>query len=256
MTECLNVDVSNPGQVFACLGMLELVDLLSPGAVGSFVGEARFQMASETSVRDAVESFKRAEMVVEPRAGAAAPWGGDKCWPIVVSGRFGSVTLDPWLSPDHSRTATDLKLWAGRVNTLDLLRGLQAKLPLPAARDLSNLFDLKATGTPTGLDPRSAVSKSDLGFSYNSQGLKPIIYPAVDLFAMVGLEGARPMRTGGLEFAFSLWERPLPPAVARAVLTGRLSSLASSRWGYSIEARGLAGTFQNLSYAKPMEEET
>ncbi len=253
MTGHLDVDVSNPGQVFACLGMLELVDLLSPGAVGSFLGEARFQIDGETSICDAVESFKRAEMAIEPHAGA--PWGGDKCWPIVVSGRFGSVTLDPWLSPDHSRTANGLKLWAGRVETLALLRGLQARLPLPADRDPSNLFDLKDAGTPTGLDPRSAVSKSDLGFSYNDQNLKPMIYPAVDLFAMVGLQGARPMHTGRAEFAYNLWERPLPPMVARAVLTGRMASLATSRWGYSIEARGLAGTYQNLSYAKPVGEE-
>ncbi len=256
MTEFLNVDVSNPGQVFASLGMLELVDLLSPGAVGGFVGEARFQVDGATSVRDAVESLRTAEMVIEPHAGEEAPWGGDKCWPVVVSGRFGSVTLDPWLTPDHSRTATGLKLWAGQVETLDLLRKLQARLPRAGAYDLSNLFELTDSGTPTGLDPRSAVSKSDLGFAYNSQGLKPTIYPVVDLFAMLGLEGARPMRTGGSSYAYNLWDQRLPPTVARAVLTGRLAPLASSRWSYSIESRGLAGTYQNLSYAKPMEEGT
>jgi CRISPR-associated protein Csx14 len=256
MTEYLNVDVSNPGQVFACLGMLELFDLLSPGATGGFVGEARFEVSGDTSVGDAVVALKAAKMTVEPHEGAEAPWGGDKCWPIVVSGRFGSMTLDPWLSPDHSRKATGLKLWAGQVEPLDLLHKLQAKLPIPGVYDPSKLFDLSDSGTPTGLDPRSAVSKSDLGFAYNSHNLKPIIYPAVDLFAMIGLEGARPMRTGGLSYAYNLWEKSLPPTVARAVLTGRFATLASSRWGYLIESRGLPGTYQNLSYAKPIEEET
>jgi hypothetical protein len=254
MIDNLEVDVANPGQVFACLGVLEILDMLSPGATGNFSEEVCFQIQARASIHDAVVALKNATLEAEAHASPMAPWGGDKTWPVVVSGAFGSMAIDPWLTPDHSKTATGLKLWAGRVSTLDLLRGLQERLPVPGPDGASKLFDLGAAGTPSGLDPRSAVSRSNLGFSYNSQKLKPRVYPAVDLFAMLGLEGARPERTGGLTYAYSLWDMPLPPLVARAVLTGRVPSLASSRWEYSIESRGLAGTYQYFSNARPTEE--
>jgi CRISPR-associated protein Csx14 len=254
MIEKLEVDVTNPGQVFACLGVLDILDRLDPGAVGRFAEETSFEIQAKARVHDAVAAIKNASLDAEAPADAIAPWGGDKAWPVVVSGDFGSFTLDPWLTPDHSTVATGLKLWAGQVSTPELLKGLQERLLLPEPNAAGPLFLLGVPGTPTGLDPRSAISKSDLGFSYNSQRLKPRIYPAVDLFAMIGLEGARPERTGGLTYAYSLWDKPLPPVVARAVLAGRVSALASSRWEYTIESRGLAGTYKNLSTGRPVEE--
>ncbi len=171
-----------------------------------------------------------------------------------MSGSFGTMVLDPWLEPDHGNIAKGLKLWAGRVTTTDLLRGLIESLPLDGTLPVQGLFDWEASGTPSGLDPRSAVSKEDLGFSYNSQKLKPIIYPAVDIFAMVGLEGARPQRTGSLTYSYSLWDQLLPPLIARATLAGALPALASSRWIYRVDSRGLGGTYRYLSMASPEEE--
>jgi len=48
-TFSVNVDVTNPGQFFACCGLLELAHRLWPGAVGWFEPESpRFAVASET----------------------------------------------------------------------------------------------------------------------------------------------------------------------------------------------------------------
>ncbi len=256
MTEMVEVDVSNPGQVFACLGLLEVLDRLSPGSVGAFRSEKEFEVRSEAIVASVTESLREATVEEERRYGDPPPWGGDKAWPVVLRGRFGPVVLDSWLEPDHGRIAKGLKLWAGRVGTLDLLRGLIGALP--ARRHLPDvrLFDWEAAGTPTGLDPRSAVSKENLGFSYDSQGLKPVLYPFADLLAMVGLQGARPGRTGSLTYSYSycLWEEPLPAMIARAALVGALPALASSRWVYKVESRGMGGTYRYLTRASPEAE--
>ena len=254
MTEALEVDVSNPGQVLACLGLLEVLDRLSSGSVGAFVAESEFQVESEATIAAVLAAVKGATVQEERLYEDPPPWKGDKAWPVVLKGGFGSMVLDPWLEPDHSDTAKGLKLWAGQVNTRDMIQGLIERLPVGPSASGRDLFDREAVGTPTGLDHRSAVSKEDLGFSYNSQQLKPVLYPVVDAFAMVGLQGARPKRTGPLTYSYRLWDRPLPPPIARATLVGALPSLACSRWVYRVESRGLGGTYRYLSAATPEEE--
>jgi hypothetical protein len=252
--EVLEADVSNPGQVLACLGLLEVLDLMSPGSAGAFFSEKEFHIESGATISSALASLRGATIEEEHLYPEPPPWGGDKAWPIVLDSSFGTIVLDPWLEPDHSDIAKGLKLWAGRLTTTDLLRGLIGSLPLNRALPVLRLFDWEASGTPSGLDPRSAVSKEDLGFSYNSQKLKPVIYPVVDFFAMVGLEGARPPRTGPLTYSYRLWDQLLPPLIARATLTGALPALASSRWIYRVDSRGLGGTYRYLSMASPEEE--
>lgn len=254
MTEMIEVDVSNPGQVFACLGLLELLDRLAPGSTGTFHSEKEFEVRTEATVASVSESLRKATVEEERRYGDPPPWGGDKAWPVVLRGSFGSVVLDSWLEPDHRGTAKGLKLWAGRVSTLDMLQGLIETLPSRGPLPDPNLFDWEAAGTPTGLDHRSAVSKEDLGFSYNSQNLKPVLYPFADLLAMVGLQGARPRRTGSLTYSYCLWEEPLPTLIARAALVGALPTLVSSRWVYKVESRGMGGTYRYLSRARPEAE--
>jgi CRISPR-associated protein Csx14 len=256
MSETVEVDVSNPGQVLACLGLLEVAELLAPGSLGAFAKEETFEIESRAGLSAITESLENATLREERSEGESPPWEDDKSYPVVAEGIFGSLVIDPWLEPDHSRTAVGLKLWAGRLCTLNLLKGLQAGMQPGAGLPARQMFDWEARGTPTGLDHRSAVSKEDLGFSYDSQHLKPVIYPVVELFAMVGLEGARPRKVGPTSYAYSLWDEPLPPAIGRTVLAGALPSLASSRWVYRVESRGLGGTYRYLSQARPNEVST
>ena len=253
MTETLQVDVSNPGQVFACLGLLEVLDLFAPGSEGAFASEREFQVRSGAPLARALESVAAAKAREEHPHPDPPPWGGDKAWPVVLDGGFGSLVLDPWLEPDHGGTSKGLKLWAGRVDTLELVRGLLKAIPAAGHRPMRGVFEWEASGTPTGLDMRSAVSKEDLGYSYNSQNLKPVLYPVVDTFAMIGLEAARPPRTGALTYRYSLWTQPLPPVIARATLAGKIPSLTASRWVYRVESRGLGGTYRYLSQSNPEE---
>lgn len=49
----VNVDVQNPGQFFACCGLLELADRLWPGAEGWFV-DGEFCVACAGTLLDAL----------------------------------------------------------------------------------------------------------------------------------------------------------------------------------------------------------
>lgn len=256
MTDLVDVDVTNPGQVLACLGLLEIMERLAPDTVGGFEEERRFRFEGQASVRDALEAIRGSTVGYESVPTRAKSSIDEKARPVELKGEWGSLTLDPWLSPDHRDVATGFKLWAGQVTTRDLLEGLRRRLPQPAHGAERSLLSLGTRGTPTGLDPRSAVSKSDVGYSYNDQGLKPMIYPAVDLFGFIGAHGAKPRRTGGSTYSYALWEKPLPAQVARAVMGGRLPERASLRLEYTVESRGLAGTYKYLSFGRPIEGRT
>ncbi|MDG6950152.1 MAG: hypothetical protein JRM77_09995 [Nitrososphaerota archaeon] len=253
MNEYLELDITNPGEVYACLGLLEILDKISPGALGRFHDEV-FEVVADTSLCQVVNQVKQAALEPEDTVTSGTRWREKSTQPVLIRTDFGTLPIESWLSPDHSDHDKGLKLWAGRVQTLNLLEKLQQGLPLIETKDVRGLFNIGRACTPTGLDPRSAISRGDLGFSYDSHSLKPIVYPAVDLFAMMGFQVARPKRTGGTTYAYSLWEKLLlPPLAARAVISCELPSMSMSRWEYSIESRGLGGTYRNLSFAKQIE---
>jgi CRISPR-associated protein Csb3 len=206
-------------------------------------------------LRTVLERFRGATLQEERAYQDPPPWGDAKAWPVEVRWTEGWIVLDPWLKPDHSKVARGLKLWSGQMTSLRLLQGLHMLLPPTESVHTEGLFEWGAPGTPSGLDFRSAVSKEDLGFSYDGQGLKPVVYPFTDLLALVGLQGARPRRVGPSSFVYFLWEVPLPSVLARAALIGALPGLASSRWIYMAERRGLGGTYWYLTRAEPLEED-
>ncbi len=57
MTEVLEVDVSNPGQVLACLGLLEVLDLMWPGSAGAFFSEKEFHIESGATITSVLTSL-------------------------------------------------------------------------------------------------------------------------------------------------------------------------------------------------------
>src|ERR1700747_1484984 len=57
-----NVDVTNPGQFFACCGLLELAYRLCPGAEGWFEGSA-FHVSNSAELDGVLEQLAAAEII-------------------------------------------------------------------------------------------------------------------------------------------------------------------------------------------------
>jgi CRISPR-associated protein Csb3 len=69
----INVDSSNPGQFFACCGVLELADRLWPGAEGWFEGR-EFLITADGSLEDLVRAMSKAELVqLDPEDDTSSP---------------------------------------------------------------------------------------------------------------------------------------------------------------------------------------
>src|SRR3954465_14864073 len=62
-TITLNVDASNPGQYFACCGLLELADRLWPGAEGWFAdADRQFHLVGTKSLAELVGAIADADV--------------------------------------------------------------------------------------------------------------------------------------------------------------------------------------------------
>ena len=69
----INVDVTNPGQFFACCGLLELADRLWPGTEGWFE-EAAFCLIAHGNLKDLIRAVSEAELIqIDPEDKTASP---------------------------------------------------------------------------------------------------------------------------------------------------------------------------------------
>lgn len=220
------VDLLNPGQVFACIGFVEVADVLLGDAEGTFdwsdTSDTCFRIRAagdRCPVRNVLEFLERAEaraVAVEGSpslAGWKKTWGP---WPIIRSREQGYPFPDPSSSAtfmcilsdgasfvvlDHWGDVTDrdnVKFWGGSGgypgaalarDALSLIRGR-------AVAAVDQPFSLTAPQTSSfRFDWRRDYIPIDAGFSLNAHGdIEAVGYPIVELLAAIGLTNARPRR--------------------------------------------------------------
>lgn len=220
------VDLHNPGQVFACLGLLEGALALLGDAEGAFDWRSgappRFHLRApgDTSpVVRVLEFLEQARSTAETPRGSAnidawkSSWG-ESPQPRDVEDGYpfpdpqSPATLvcvlvagDDAIRIDHWGDATvrdNVKFWAGAGGypgaalARDALTLIRGKAAAAAA-------DPFALGLPQSssfrLDWRRDYIPLDAGFSLNNHSyIEPLGYPLVELLAAIGLTHARPTR--------------------------------------------------------------
>ncbi|ALK09859.1 type I-U CRISPR-associated protein Cas8c [Blastochloris viridis] len=252
------VDLFNPGQVFACLGLIEAADVLLGGAEGGFqwdTGERDVFVLSADGAGDPVEAvlafLAEAEAVaVVPHDGGLATdkWGvrsvpSDRdVFPCprpdtpsalpcrLVAGQR-SIFVSHWV--DRSSAGIDnVKFWAGMAgypgpalvrDLLAQIRTWSANQRAAAAADpFGNLDPSSASAVQSSnlrFDYRAGTIPFDAGFSTNAHSDVAMIgFPLVDVLAAIGLEHARPHRIDKLTYRYAAWSGLLVPPLARAVM--------------------------------------
>jgi CRISPR-associated protein Csx14 len=248
----VSLDPCNPGQFYACCGLIELFDLAGARTLSNFEvnwrrpKEAKLVLSSDSplllsSIAQGIREAKY-EPLSRPDNEGKTP-ERDSIAPVRVS-LFGTdLTLDWWLDCFHSK-ACSLKCWAGQVTTQKLVSSLPGMVP---GDDLS--FDEGVlTTTRFGIDPRSAWVALNLGYSPNEQGQESRTYPVVEMLGAFGLQGFRPAGSRAEGFTYHLWLSPLPRAVARSVSAKPWSGLASAAYRFTLGERG---SYKYFSFAEP-----
>jgi CRISPR-associated protein Csx14 len=222
----VNVDVTNPGQFFACCGLLELTDRLWRGAEGWFGTEDRtFLIKTRGTLTELVDSVANAELIhVQP----SDPYSS----PLIIGAPFRQLTVDWWES--DMTGARDLKVWAGTMESFGIAAAMQhamrdARFRSPDLFDVGMVVmspnDAGKKKEPYYFDARRTPNahSRDVGFAPNDLGMTSIAHPAVELLCLVGLQSARPAFTPEVRvYDYHTWHIPLMPNLLLPASTGAL----------------------------------
>ena len=248
------VDLANPGQVFACLGIVEAAEVLSGAVEGGFDwqdrDEARFRLAAPGDEDPIVRVLHflddaTVESVAPPNSSnRTEKWGVDttpsesSVFPFrdprspatlparLVDATGNTIVIDYW--GDETKR-DNVKFWAGSGgypgvglvrDALDLVRDriledAEDPFAVTARQSSSFRFDWRRDYVPI-----------DAGFSPNMHGDVGMRgYPVVELLAAIGLTHARPLRYTKLEYSYGVLgvvdSGLYPPIFLRAALGAR-----------------------------------
>jgi len=261
------VDLTNPGQFFACCGLLELADRLWPGAEGwferrefcvCFDGNLRTLLTCLILDPPIARAFVCETLPIKPIvAPLALTFDADATdrftldfWTkiIIKSGSVQAVAAPPW------------NMWSGNQKSLPIWLQLREELRILIAGDeptktlprtdtqLLNLFRLTRPLTGRfGFDSTAAWNAQDVGFSPNDQGLAVESSPAIELLAAVGLQRFKPVIDDGM-IQYHIWNTAASPAIAAAMACGGIQHLGT-RYNFEIVNRGQYSAFGK---ARPM----
>lgn len=234
------VDVRNPGQVFACLGLMEVVEaLLHPVFAGFSQDLATFKLAlpCETPLPRIFDFVAEATISEAP-----SPGEDDRmARPLLFAHSHLTLPVGHWA--DRSGRET-FKLYAGNRSAFSIAKDMQTLLCSVMADRDAFLCDPWNTLCPMGgsfnLDSRGAWNAMDAGFSpdaHHAPGGNVMASPAVQLLAAIGLQHARP-QLQKRRVRYSIWKSLLSTSLARAALGGGLDLGGCLRYQFDLRMAG------------------
>jgi hypothetical protein len=246
------VDLTNPGQFFACCGLFELADRLwRDGGIQAHFEPERFSFSVKDSawtISSILGEFAKAECrQLDPQDNAASA--------LKLGAPF-DLRLDWWMKPEKDQVdlggGGQLKTWAGKQFgplIFGLMRGAADKAtsgdsPLDYRAVVCDSKDGKAskqTISPFYFDSRREGTCLDLGFSPDEQHMSVESYPVVESLALVGLQRFRPLAdntTGSRSFAYTAWAEPLPALIATVAACGLVPANSCGSFRFTKPSRG------------------
>ncbi|MDY3557239.1 hypothetical protein R5W24_006427 [Gemmata sp. JC717] len=258
------VDPTNPGQFFACCGLLELADRFWPGAEGWFA-EGKFHVACDGKMRDVLSI-----LVMDLPTAVARLQNGLEVPPILAplaftfdGGSTTALTLDYWTRIAVLKGVPQVisnspwNFWSGQQTSLRIWSGLRPELATQLRNftdeDLEMLFTQRLFQKGRfGFDPGPAWNALDVGFSPNEQGMEVESSPATEMLAALGLQRFRPVMNDTREaFDYFTWHFPYSPSVASAAMAGAMQDGRSVRYRGSVVSRG---QYAALGFSFPIQK--
>ena len=252
------VDPMNPGQFFACCGLLDVLsedqeNVLSRFEVsessprrGVFVVSGSSMSCSTALNRlrcSQAQSRKPENVPIEESVLPVELICGNRQW-----------LLDWWLD-EFQEKISHFKCWAGQVKSLNLVSELLSLLDPQTSEQ--TLFDSSTMSKAKfGIDPRSAWNALDFGFSPNAHNRDAATYPAVEVLGCLGLQNFRPIPRRR-QATYCLWLENLPIRVARLAAFAPWPGLPCFFYEFAIDKRGQSYKFFTFAEfkAKTHQEE-
>lgn len=269
----VKVDVTNPGQFFACCGLLELASRLDHHAEGWFSGEA-FHISGAPA--DSIQQFLDAEItpIDDAKSSEDEDDGGSKDLAISkttalwIAAPF-NLRLNWWRDTDAT-THAKLKTWSAGQKVTDLFVGVTTNRQTkrgpkttyqPSMRDhfrdifVANPDDwlraTVATDSPKPYCYDSRLSrKAALDGGHTNFGLLASS-PAVDVLVHVAFQRFRPrMIELWTRNLYCTWHSPLGVSVASVAALGIIPQVIQHCFEFPIKPCDAAGRYKLFGHAQ------
>ncbi len=238
------VDLTNPGQFFACCGLLELASQIDPQAEAWFA-DGRFNVTAAVQLQDVIERLQQTtidntmtpaqrarlnELSAMTKKDRESTDGAEeekksleslrRELPIILAG--GTSLLIDWFR-DELAGGARFKTWAGQQSVLAIAQAMHDGLREAGVNDESTLWNsARRIGLPFFFDSDLGAQGSalDVGFSFDpldtseATRIQGMSRPALELLAFIGLQRFRPRHIGGNRFVYGAWLSRLPVSVA------------------------------------------
>jgi CRISPR-associated protein Csx14 len=244
------VDARNPGQFFACCGLLETSSGIWPDSEGWFEITGRrttYCIATYSRHDDPLKEIvgqicERYNTVIE----TDAEYYDRGLRPLLLK-RF-DLRLDWWIESGVKKSP--LKMWAGRQTPLRIMTDMQAEL-----QQISwgrNIFSQQRPMSGRwGIDAASSWTARGLGFSPDEQNIRWPTCPATETFAAIGLQRCRPLQIKEMKgrwFSYHIWTCPLGISVVPAAAVMGKGQIAE---GYVFEAKMRSKQYGSYDWGRP-----
>lgn len=276
------VDLTNPGQFFACCGLLELADRLWPGAEGWFDSPSKFILCNhgvclsieplcKTIMECAVSPLLPASELDEltrinkrkadlKRAKKSLPIAEEKERKRLNSKRIASgfslgppfdFRVDWWLvencDGDH------LKTWAGPQAIASVANAIHASLPEVKEIELLDHERLIIRDgepiAPLSFDSGRVGTAQDIGYSSDKVGQPISCCVWTELLALIALQRFALQPDNGGFFTFHAWRHPFPPAVAAVSARGRFPHVVGCEGRFRLAGRDSGNRYKAFQQA-------
>lgn len=234
----VRADATNPGQFFACCGLVELAERVCESNMLCWFGNGAFSvsnvdgMPGPESFEDLIGRIAGLPLTQLDREDGAAS-------PLHIS-IGGGLRLDWWRDSGLGKA---LKTWAGSQNGARIALAMQkAILGLDAEACLNFSTVVYDPAQPTNkvepfyFDARRGARpfSRDIGFAPDALQMTTPAYPAVEFLCLVGLQRCRPKPAGEARmFDYYTWQVPLPTSVLQTAVCGLLPAVGAR--GYRFE---------------------
>ena len=254
----IRVDPANPGQFFACCGLLELADRIWNGAEGWF-DSGYFCITTEhkeASLFHLLDKAKSIRLISNDAVSSQSDEADDddandsadteRYSPSFEIVSPFSLILDWW----KDKT---LKTWAGSMDERNIFIAMCNAIDPQSVDPLNQgqvVFDVdaqpgkilrrktsKQPKEPYYFDARRAASALSLDIGFATDPLKKktnlytVAYPVVEAMCFIGLQRCRPKPTNAPRvFDYFTWRIPLPVTVVPIAIVGCILSAAGFRF--------------------------
>lgn len=267
----VGVDLTNPGQFFACCGLLELADRLWPGTEGWFdFSGMQFRLkgglgCKQDASRRLLDALLRSELKntmnahqvarleelkamhrreLKARGFEVEKKGLEKLAresPVILGPPF-NLRID-WFT-DGLAGGSTFKTWAGQQSVVKIAVAMKSATMAEGVSSIPSELWLRgwsstSSGVPFNFDSSLGAQGSavDVGFSLDPLEMSSAIRPLVELLAFIGLQRCRPSDEGRNRYRYSAWGRPVCCQLAGAAASGRVLRRDSRRFEFNLQYR-------------------